>query len=47
MCPLLSTLGSCGGLTMLGTGSSTIRKYSLVGVGVALLEEVCHCGSGL
>ena len=32
----------CGGLNMLGPGSSTIRRYGLVGVGVALLEEVCH-----
>ena len=32
---------------MLGPGSGTIRRYGLVGVGVALLEEVCHCRSGL
>ena len=31
------------GLNMLGPGSGTIRKCDLVGVGVALLEEVCHC----
>lgn len=31
---------------MLGPGSSTITRYSLVRVSVALLEEVCHCGSG-
>jgi hypothetical protein len=31
---------------MLGPGSGTITRCSLVGVGVALLEEVCHCGSG-
>ena len=37
----------CGGLNMLGPGSGTIRLYGLVGVGVALLEEVCHCGGGL
>jgi hypothetical protein len=24
-------------------GSGTIRKYGIVGAGVALLEEVCHC----
>jgi hypothetical protein len=28
-------------------GSGTTRRYDLVGVGVALLEEVCHCGDGL
>ena len=32
---------------MLGPGSGTIRRCGLVGVGVALLEEVCHCGGGL
>jgi len=32
---------------MLGLGSGTIRRYGFVGVGVALLEEVCHCGHGL
>jgi hypothetical protein len=34
---------------MLGRGSSTIRRYGLVGVGVGvgLSEEVCHCGGGL
>ena len=25
------------------TGNGTIRRYGLVGVGVVLLEEVCHC----
>jgi hypothetical protein len=35
------------GLNMLCPGSSTIRRNSLVGIGVALLEEVCHCGGGL
>jgi hypothetical protein len=29
------------------TGSGTIRRYGLVGVGVVLLEDVCHCGDGL
>jgi hypothetical protein len=28
-------------------GSGTILKCDLVGVGVALLEEVCHCGGRL
>jgi hypothetical protein len=27
-------------------GSGTIRRCGLVGVGVALLEEVCHCRGG-
>ena len=37
----------CGSFTMLGPRSGTIRRYGLVGVGVALLEEVSQCGSGL
>jgi hypothetical protein len=32
---------------MLGPGIGCIRGYDLVGVGVALLEKVCHCGSVL
>ena len=32
---------------MVGLGSGTIRRYDLVGVDVALLEEVCHCRGGL
>jgi hypothetical protein len=36
----------CGGLNMLGPGSGTIRRCGLVEVGVALLEDVCHCGGG-
>lgn len=32
---------------MLGPGSGTIRRCDLVGVGVALLEEMCHSGGGL
>ena len=39
--------GCCGGLNMLGLGSGTIRRHGLVGVGVALLVEVCHCVGGL
>jgi hypothetical protein len=27
---------------MLGPGSGTVRRCGFVGVGVALLEEVCH-----
>jgi hypothetical protein len=38
--------GMCPGLNMLGPGSGTIRRCGL-GVGVALLEWVCHCGGGL
>jgi hypothetical protein len=26
------------------TGSGTIRKHGVAGVGMALLKEVCHCG---
>ena len=48
----------CGGLSRFGPHrlmglnawsmrKGTIRRYVLVGVGVAFLEEVCHCGSGL
>jgi hypothetical protein len=32
---------------MIGSGSGIIRKCWLVGVGVAFLEDVCHCGAGL
>jgi hypothetical protein len=34
------------GLNAWPTGSGTIRRCGFVGVGVALLEEVCHCGMG-
>jgi hypothetical protein len=37
----------CGGLNMIGPGSVTLRRCGLVGVGVALLEEVCFCRCGL
>ena len=37
----------CGGLNLLGPGSYTIRRHDLVQAGMALLEEVYHCGSGL
>jgi hypothetical protein len=36
-----------GGVNVLGPESGMIRRYGLVGVGMALLEEVCHCGHGL
>ena len=28
-------------------GTGTIRRYGLVGIGVVLLEKVCHCVGGL
>ena len=34
----------CGGLNTLDLGSDTIERCGLDEVGVALLEEVCHCG---
>ena len=45
----------CGGLNKFGphvfkclaNGNGTIRRCGLFEIGVALLEEVCHCGSGL
>ena len=41
----------CGALSVTGphnlTGSGSIRSCGFVGVGVTLLEEVCHCGDGL
>ena len=41
----------CGSLNVIGShkliGSGTIRTCGPVKVGVALLEEVCHCGGGL
>jgi hypothetical protein len=35
------------GLYMLSPGSGTFRRHGFVGVDVALLGEVCHCGGGL
>jgi hypothetical protein len=43
----LCVQGQCGGLNLLGPRSSTIRRYGLVGVGAALLEELHHCEGGL
>ena len=37
----------CDGLYMLGPGSGTTRRCSLVGVGVVLLDDVHHCVGGL
>jgi hypothetical protein len=34
---------ACDGLNILSPGNGTSRRCDLVGVGVALLEEVCHC----
>ena len=31
---------------MLGPESGTIRRRGLLGVGIALLEDLCHCGGG-
>ena len=33
-------------LNVLGPGNATIRRCGHVGVGMALLEEMCHCGGG-
>lgn len=40
----VSGLTNCGGL--LGPGSGTSKSLGLVGVVMALLEEVCHRGGG-
>ena len=40
-------LGLCDELNILGPGIGNIRRRGLIGVGVALLEEVCHFGGGL
>jgi hypothetical protein len=37
-----SFVENCGGLNIYGSGSSIIKRYDLVGVGVALLGEMCH-----
>lgn len=46
----MSTLLFCGCLNKNGSyrplDNGTIRRYSLVGIGIALLEEVCHWGEG-
>ena len=47
------TMEWCGNLNVIGliihklTGSGAIRRCGFVGVGMALLEEVCHCGGRL
>ena len=45
------SFAGCGGLNKNGPrrliGSNTIRRYGLVGVGMAVLEEVCHWGRAL
>lgn len=44
----VSDLAKCGSVTVISPheliGSGTIRKYGLVGRGVAFLKEVCHHG---
>ena len=37
----------CGGLSMLDPESGTVRRHDVVGMGVALEKEVCHCGGEL
>jgi hypothetical protein len=37
----------CGGLNVLDSESGILRSCGLVGVGVALLKEVCHYKYGL
>ena len=36
----------CSGWNIFGLGSVAIRMCGLVGAGVALLEELCHCAVG-
>jgi hypothetical protein len=36
----------CGSLSMHGPESGTIRRCSLIGIAMALIEEVCHFWSG-
>ena len=40
-------MASCGGLNMFGPESGTVRKCGLIGVGMALLGEVCDYRDGL
>ena len=35
---------SCGGLNILGPENGSVRRYGLVGIFVALSNEVFHCG---
>ena len=48
---MLRMLPACGGLNVTDphnlTASGTTRRSGFVAVGMALLEEVCHCGDGL
>lgn len=54
----MSSVTFCGALNRYGSHrlmylnawpivGGTVRRCSLAGVGVAFLEEVCHCGDGL
>ena len=49
-CHLKNVIWWCGSLNEIGShnliGSGTIKKYGFVGVSVALLKEVWHCGGG-
>ena len=40
---IIQPYAHCDGLYMLSTGSDTIRRCGLVGVGMALLEEAWPC----
>ena len=41
------TVHMCCDLNVFSPLSRAIRRSVLVGVGMALLEEMCHCGGGL
>jgi hypothetical protein len=43
----LGRKGLSDGLYMLSPGSGTTGRCGPFGVGLALLKQVCHCGSGL
>lgn len=43
----IRSISTYGGWNMLGPGSSTIKSCGLVGIGVVLMEKVCHCGVGV
>ena len=48
--PFPESLGLHGSLNVIGPhnlkGNGTIRKFDFVGVGMALLHELCYCGGG-
>ena len=43
-CIIVVVLNVTGPHNLIGSG--TIRRYGFVGVGVTLLEEMCHCRVG-